>query len=294
MDTMNLRWALVAVGVVIIIALFLFGNPDKKRKPRASRKRVSTQKARQEPQLNAGEGGEVDGEDSGLDERQTELAIEPLEPMEESSSSDFDDASASNFDSDSSSDFDFGFGSGSGSGFGDRHEPRFGFDDEKVAPTLEALSGIEQPKPRVSDVPLPDKIVTLFIKARDNHIITGVELLDVSIKSGLVFGDPGIFHRLSEEDGKPVFSMANLTNPGIFDKNKWNSIEILGVTMFMTLPGPKNALDAWDSMLATSQRLAELLHADLLDDQRQLFSRQRARRIKEELREFERQNAEQS
>ena len=268
----NLRWALVVVGVVIIIALFLFGNPDKKRKPRASRKRVRAQKVRHEPQLSSSEGAEVVDEEPEFDERQTELAIEPAEPMEESSS----------------------LGSGSGSDFASRREPRFGFGDEQLAPTLEAVSGNRQPKSRGSDIQLPDKIITLFIKARDNHIITGVELLDVSIKSGLVFGDPGIFHRLNEEDGKPVFSMANLTNPGIFDKNEWNTIEMLGVTMFMTLPGPKNALDAWDSMLATSRRLAELLHADLLDDQRQIFSRQRSLQIKEELREFERHKAEES
>lgn len=261
----NLRWALVVVGIVIIIALFLFGNPDKKRKPRASRKRVRAQKVRHEPQLSINESGEPGDQEPGVDGRQTELAIEPSEPGH-----DLSDAGDSS-----------------------KREPRFGVDVERAEPGLAAGSA-GQPESGASEVPLPDKIITLFIKARDNHIISGVELLDVSLKSGLVFGDPGIFHRLGEEDGTPVFSMANLTNPGIFDKTKWNTIEIRGVTMFMTLPGPKNALDAWDSMLATSRRLAELLHADLLDDQRQIFSRQRSLQIKEELREFERQKAEES
>jgi cell division protein ZipA len=88
--------------------------------------------------------------------------------------------------------------------------------------------------------------------------------------------------------------MANLTNPGTFDKAAWNTLETKGVTMFMTLPGPKNALDAWDSMLATSRRLAELLHADLLDDELNVFTRQRSLQIKEELREYERQKNDQS
>ncbi len=42
----------------------------------------------------------------------------------------------------------------------------------------------------------------------------------------------------------------------------------------MTLPGPVNALDAWDSMLATARRMGEILHADLLDDERNPFTRQ--------------------
>ena len=89
-----------------------------------------------------------------------------------------------------------------------------------------------------------------------------------------------------------MFSMANLTKPGSFDKSAWNTIEIKGVTMFMALPGPKSALDAWDSMLATSRRLAELLHADLLDETQSVFTRQRSLQIKEELREYERQKNE--
>ena len=40
--------------------------------------------------------------------------------------------------------------------------------------------------------------------------------------------------------------------------------------------------------LATSRRLAELLHADLLDDNHSVFTRQRSLQIKEELREYER------
>ena len=255
MDTWNLRFVLIAVGVVIIIGLFLFGNPDKKRKPRASRKRVHAQKVRREPKLSDDDSAVQEADMSDTDERQTELAIEPAPLASE------------------------------------RHEPRFGPDDDEIDLDVEHERPAE-PKTAASDVPLPDKIVTLFIKARDNHIISGAELLSVSLKSGLVFGEPGIFHRLNEEDNKPVFSMANLTNPGVFDKNAWNTIEIRGVTMFMTLPGPKSALDAWDSMLATSRRLAELLHADLLDDKREVFSRPRALQIKEELREYDRGQAE--
>lgn len=162
---------------------------------------------------------------------------------------------------------------------------------ERVEPSLGPRPA---DKPAAAKAPMPEKIVTLFLQARDNHVITGVELLDASLKSGLVFGDRNIFHRIHEEDTEPVFSMANLTNPGSFDKNAWNTMEIRGVTMFMTLPGPRNALDAWDSMLATSRRLAELLHADLLDDKRQVFTRDRSLQIKEEMREYERDKAAES
>jgi cell division protein ZipA len=238
MDISTFRWILIIAGIAIVAGIFLFGNPDKKRKPRASRKRVHAQKReRQEPALESGQGQSGDQE-SENDDRQPQLDM------------------------------------------GDT-----GSDGARVEPQLEARPDA---KPKAPPPPPPDKIVTLFLQARDNHIVTGIELLDASLKSGLVFGDHDIFHRINEEDVEPVFSMANLTKPGSFDKSAWNTIEIKGVTMFMTLPGPRSALDAWDSMLATSRRLAELLHADLLDETQSVFTRQRSLQIKEELREYDR------
>jgi cell division protein ZipA len=238
MDISTFRWILIIAGIALIAGLYLFGVRDKKRKPRASRKRVHAQRVRHEPSLESDSGDEDSGE-HGFDAQQTELAIG--DPMDSAS---------------------------------------------RIEPQLE--SGLDI-KPKQPEAPLPDRIITLFLQARDNHIITGIELLDASLKSGLVFGSHDIFHRIHEEDVEPVFSMANLTKPGSFDKSAWNTIEIKGVTMFMTLPGPRNALDAWDSMLATSRRLAELLRADLLDDTQEMFTRQRSLQIKEELREYERQ-----
>jgi cell division protein ZipA len=242
MDISTFRWILVIVGIAIVAGIFLFGNPDRKRKPRASRKHVHAQRVRREPALKSEQHEAQDHED-GDEARQAELAISL--PSEDGTDA-------------------------------DSHVER------RIEPRLDN-------KPKTPAAPLPDKIVTLFLQARDHHIITGIELLDASLKSGLVFGSHDIFHRIPEEDVEPVFSMANLTKPGSFDKSAWNTMEIRGVTMFMTLPGPRNALDAWDSMLATSRRLAELLHADLLDDQHQVFTRQRSLQIKEELREYERQ-----
>ena len=242
MDAPTFRWILIIAGILIVAGIFLFGNPDRKRKPRASRKRTHAQRVRREPALDS-EQGEIDGQGDEFDARQAELAIDL--PSE-------------------------GRAVAGGQG------------ENRIEPRLDN-------KPKAPAGPLPDKIVTLFIQSRDNHTITGIELLDAAVKSGLVFGAHDIFHRIHEEDVEPVFSMANLTKPGSFDKEAWNTMDIHGVTMFMTLPGPRNALDAWDSMLATSRRLAELLHADLLDDKQEIFTRQRSMQVKEELREYERQ-----
>ncbi|MCJ7815141.1 MAG: hypothetical protein MUP31_03720, partial [Xanthomonadales bacterium] len=51
METSTLRWILVIIGVVIVGAIFLFGNPEKKRKPKASRKEIKDAHDRREPTL---------------------------------------------------------------------------------------------------------------------------------------------------------------------------------------------------------------------------------------------------
>jgi len=134
------------------------------------------------------------------------------------------------------------------------------------------------------------KIVTLYVRARDDRSISGLSLLDAAIKAGLRFGEMKIFHRRHRGATRPVFSMANITRPGSFDPAGWNLFQTPGVTLFMTLPGPVSALDAWDAMLATGKRLAELLDADLMDDAQCLLTRQRIAQIREYMREFDRKN----
>jgi cell division protein ZipA len=164
-------------------------------------------------------------------------------------------------------------------------EDEFG-SSEGLQPELDIAVRDEQKENRPPPGPPPDKIITLFLQARDNHRISGVDLLEAALKSGMVFGERDIFHRVADGGEEIIFSMANLTKPGHFDKTAWNTLETIGVTMFMTLPGPLSALDAWDAMLATSRRVAELLHADLLDDRHSTFTRQREGQIREELRDY--------
>jgi len=136
----------------------------------------------------------------------------------------------------------------------------------------------------------PDKIVYLYICRRGDKRISGSELLDAAIKAGLNFGEMNIFHRRHEGAKKPVFSMANLTAPGHFDPSQWNVFDTPGVTLFLTLPAPVSALDAWDAMLATAERISQLLAADVLDDAKCLLTRQRIAQIREEMREYDRQS----
>ena len=139
------------------------------------------------------------------------------------------------------------------------------------------------------DLPV-ERIVTLFVSARAGHLIAGPDLVVAAEKAGLVFGDRGIFHRMhaGKHEQGPIFSMANMVKPGTFDMARIGELETPGVTFFMALPGPLPALDAWDALLPTAQRLAELLDAIVLDEQRNALGRQGIGHIRDELRAWDR------
>lgn len=171
-----------------------------------------------------------------------------------------------------------------GADAGQRVEPRWPGDEPEPSESNAPRERISQSEAS-GEAP---RIVTLYLRARGERLISGLSLLDAAIKAGLRFGEMKIFHRRHQGAPKPVFSMANIARPGSFDPSAWNLFETPGVTLFMALPGPVSGLDAWDAMLATGQRLSELLDADLMDDSQCLLTRQRIAQIREDLREYDR------
>jgi cell division protein ZipA len=179
----------------------------------------------------------------------------------------------------------------------------------RVEPTLhepslrEAIEAEADPAPAASDPPAAgkaglgsrpsadyDKIVSVFLVARAGQSIAGSDLVVAAEKAGLVYGHMNIFHRMVDQHPElgPIFSVANLVKPGYFDLRAIKELQTPGVNFFITLPGPLSALDAWDTLLPTAQRMAELLDAVLLDEQRNALGRQRIANIRDELRAYDR------
>jgi cell division protein ZipA len=140
-------------------------------------------------------------------------------------------------------------------------------------------------------IPEFDKIVSILIAARAGQSLLGPDLVVAAEKAGLIYGHRNIFHRMVDKHPEqgPIFSVANLLQPGTFDLRTIKELKTPGIHFFITLPAPMNALDAWDAMLPTAQRMAELLDAVVLDDQKNALGRQRISHIREELRSYDRQ-----
>lgn len=136
-----------------------------------------------------------------------------------------------------------------------------------------------------------DKIVTLYLAARAGQTLHGPDIVVAAEKAGLVYGHMGVFHRLVENrpERGPVFSVANIMKPGSFDMAQIHAVETPAIAFFLTLPAPVSALEAWDTMLPTATRMAELLDGVVLDEQRNALGRQRIAHIRDELRAYDRQ-----
>ena len=165
-------------------------------------------------------------------------------------------------------------------------EPFFVSPPAPVAPAIPPRSDLGKRPAQLA----VERIVTLFVVARDGEFFNGPNMVVAAEKAGLEFGDMGIYHRLL--DGKrelgPIFSVANMLKPGNFDLGRLDALRTPGVSFFMTLPGPLSALDAWDAMLPTAQRLGELLDGHVLDEERNALGRQRIAHIRDQLRGWDR------
>lgn len=106
----------------------------------------------------------------------------------------------------------------------------------------------------------------------------------------LHFGPRHIYHRIEEVDGVPesVFSVANMLKPGYLDPAESEQLRTRGLSLFMVLPGPVSGARAYRDLLETAGELAERLGGDVLDDRKTPLNKQMAQYLHEEVVEFER------
>jgi cell division protein ZipA len=135
-----------------------------------------------------------------------------------------------------------------------------------------------------------ERIVTVYVAAPEGQTFAGSDIIVAVEKTGLVYGHLGIFHRMpaTASEYGAVFSVANMLRPGRFDMADIQSLRTPGLSLFMVLPNALSALDAWDAMLPTAQRLAELLGGQVLDEERNALGRQRIQHLRDELRAYDR------
>lgn len=109
------------------------------------------------------------------------------------------------------------------------------------------------------------KILALRVVAPRPSRFDGGKLADVLREAGLTHGQYDIFHRLDSQ-GRPLFSLASLVEPGTFDPETMAQAAYPGVALFSVMPGPQPPLQTFDQMVKAARLLAAQLDGSLLDE----------------------------
>lgn len=136
------------------------------------------------------------------------------------------------------------------------------------------------------------QVIILSVVMPENHQMSGAALLPSLLTLGMKYGEMNIFHRHQDNAGNgPVtFSLANMLNPGSFELDTMETFVTQGVSLFMTLPNAGDPFAAFDQMLLAAKQLATEFNAQLLDDKRNVMTKQTEQHYVSKIREFDRQH----
>lgn len=183
-------------------------------------------------------------------------------------------------------------------------DPRFQLDSDasdplaRVEPPLDKGSPADDPEaaePRNPSVDMLDEeserlnLVLTIMAPADGHIL-GLEMASIASELGLRKGRSGTLDCYPDESGggRPVFSIANVLEPGSFDWSRLEAARTPGLVCFMRLPGPTDPQSSLELMLNVASAMADRLGGRLCDDRRNRLSQQGIEHLRSEVAEFER------
>ena len=134
-----------------------------------------------------------------------------------------------------------------------------------------------------------EMLVVLTIMTPDERKLAGAQIRQAFASFDLEPDEDGLFHHFGNRKGssrQPVFSVASVLDPGVFDVEGMDRVEIPGLCLFMRRPGPFLATVAFDLMLDVGSRLARTLEAVLCDHQRCRLTVQATQALRERVVHF--------
>ncbi len=151
------------------------------------------------------------------------------------------------------------------------------------AENSDRLAAVAPQAPNTSEV---QRIVTVRVCAVGAARWPGAALMAALELHGLAYGRYQVYHR-KHSDGRSIFCVASLIEPGTFDIARMSEEEYRGVSLFAVLPGPLEPLQTIDALLATARDLARELSGTVQDAKGMPFSPQRAAALREDVARFQ-------
>lgn len=131
-----------------------------------------------------------------------------------------------------------------------------------------------------------ERLEVVYVVAPRGERFVGSRLQELFTNHGLRHGEMDIFHG-HDAEGRTLFSVANLVEPGTFDPATMDTLSTPGLALFVRLPGPTSAEIAFDRMISTARGLAEALEGRVLDQQHSTMTRQTEQHLRDQMRAFD-------
>ena len=114
-------------------------------------------------------------------------------------------------------------------------------------------------------------LLILHIVSPDETGFNGMSIRRAAAGAGMVFGRMDIFHHFGSgrpQAAEPWFSMANMYEPGAFDRGRMAELQTKGVVVFMYPPSAPEPGAVFDLFLDATRKMARALDGEILTAER--------------------------
>ena len=131
--------------------------------------------------------------------------------------------------------------------------------------------------------------IPVTIVDRHGRSFTGEKIIFAAEESGFILDDSGIYyHEAKDQQGykQKLLGLANIVEPGTFDEEHMRTFETPGLVLYLHLPAPIEAREAFSTLVKKGRKLAEVLEGQLCDETRSVLTNQTIGHLKEKVEAF--------
>lgn len=131
--------------------------------------------------------------------------------------------------------------------------------------------------------------IPLTLMGKTGRQINGESIEHATRSLDMVLKDDGIYRfEIKDAQGyrQPLLGLANILEPGTFTSETLTQISTPGLVLYLHLPAPIEAREAFDKLIEVGQQLEALLEAELCDETRSVLTRQTIGHLKEKVEAF--------
>ena len=142
---------------------------------------------------------------------------------------------------------------------------------QEQATEIEKINSQNQNKPEIKkNKPVTENnICIIYVKAKNNNELNLGKVIEIISRKGMEYGDKDIFHKfVSKTDQTPLYSLADISQPGSISLKDFQSNSIKGVTIFTDLNQKENK-KGFIQALHTASTISLSLNCKLLNHKKQ-------------------------